>query len=464
MQRTHPGRPAKYSSFAKSRPQIPHIISRQQVQSSQPLSKHNYQVHQSGVYLRTMGPSLLPTRPGANRRRDERASTAKMDTRERQVSSDDIFNEFLASCREMRPDSAIEHTLKSFLKAKEVVFWQEVPQIWDSVRSDLDSHPGYGRYILTGSSVPRREEYIHSGTGRIAKLRMRTMTLYETGDSDGSVSLRELMFGKLEMSEKRDVELEQLVDFVVRGGWPAALGVDPEDYGLIPREYIESAIEDACRLDGKQRDREKMTMLIKSLSRNESTVVSNETVKNDMRSYDDESISNDTYYDYSDCLDRIHLLEDTPSFKANFRSNVRIGKKPKRHLTDVSLAVAALGLNHKKLMGDLNTFGFMFESLCEHDLQIYAEHRGGRLFHYRDGRGREIDAVVETDDRRWGAFEIELGAGQIDDAAENLLKMNDFFNKEGCPPSLLCVICGMTTYAYRRPDGVRVIPITSLGP
>ena len=129
MQRTHPGRPAKYSSFAKSRPQIPHIISRQQVQSSQPLSKHNYQVHQSGVYLRTMGPSLLPTRSGANRRRDERASTAKMDTRERQVSSDDIFNEFLASCREMRPDSAIEHTLKSFLKAKEVVFWQEVPQI-----------------------------------------------------------------------------------------------------------------------------------------------------------------------------------------------------------------------------------------------------------------------------------------------------------------------------------------------
>lgn len=178
--------------------------------------------------------------------------------------------------------------------------WQEVPQIWDSVRSDLDSHPGHGRYILTGSSVPRREEYIHSGIGRIAKLKMRTMTLFETGDSDGSASLRELMLGKLEMSEKRDVELEQLVDFVVRGGWPAAMGVDPEDYGLIPREYIESAIEDACRLDGKRRDREKMTMLIKSLSRNESTVVSNETVKNGMRSYDDESISNDTYYDYSD--------------------------------------------------------------------------------------------------------------------------------------------------------------------
>ncbi len=342
--------------------------------------------------------------------------------------------------------------------------WQEVPQIWDSVRSDLDSHPGHGRYILTGSSVPRREEYIHSGIGRIAKLKMRTMTLFETGDSDGSASLRELMLGKLEMSEKRDVELEQLVDFVVRGGWPAAMGVDPEDYGLIPREYIESAIEDACRLDGKRRDREKMTMLIKSLSRNESTVVSNETVKNGMRSYDDESISNDTYYDYSDCLDRIHLLEDTPSFKANFRSNVRIGKKPKRHLTDVSLAVAALGLNHKKLMGDLNTFGFMFESLCEHDLQIYAECAGGSLYHYRDDSGREVDAIVESEDGSWGAFEIKLGAGQIDDAAEHLLRMRDVFESRGNTPCVLCVISGLSNWAYRRPDGVFVVPITSLGP
>ena len=342
--------------------------------------------------------------------------------------------------------------------------WQEVPQIWDSVRSDLDSHPGHGRYILTGSSVPRREEYIHSGIGCIAKLKMRTMTLFETGDSDGSASLRELMLGKLEMSEKRDVELEQLVDFVVRGGWPAAMGVDPEDYGLIPREYIESAIEDACRLDGKRRDREKMTMLIKSLSRNESTVVSNESVKNGMRSYDDESISNDTYYDYSDCLDRIHLLEDTPSFKANFRSNVRIGKKPKRHLTDVSLAVAALGLNHKKLMGDLNTFGFMFESLCEHDLQIYAECAGGSLYHYRDDSGREVDAIVESEDGSWGAFEIKLGAGQIDDAAEHLLRMRDVFESRGNTPCVLCVISGLSNWAYRRPDGVFVVPITSLGP
>ena len=342
--------------------------------------------------------------------------------------------------------------------------WQEVPQIWDSVRSNLDSHPGHGRYILTGSSVPKRETYIHSGTGRIARLKMRTMTLFETGDSDGSVSLRELMQGNLVTSEKRDVELEQLVDLVVRGGWPTTLTVDPEDYGLVPKEYIESAIEDACRLDGRQRDREKMRMLLRSLSRNESTVVSNETVKDDMKSYDDEKISNDTFYDYSDCLDRIHLLEDTPSFKPNFRSSVRVGKKPKRHLTDVSLAVAALGLNRENLMGDLNTFGFMFEALCEHDLQIYAESAGGTLYHYRDDSGREVDAVVEAEDGSWGAFEIKLGAGQIDGAAEHLLKMRDVFESRGGSPCVLCVISGLSNWAYQRPDGVFVVPITSLGP
>ena len=342
--------------------------------------------------------------------------------------------------------------------------WQEVPQIWDSVRSDLDGHPGHGRYILTGSSVPRRESYVHSGTGRIATLKMRTMTLFETGDSDGSVSLKDLMQGRLEMSEKRDVELEQLVDYVVRGGWPAALAVEPEDYGLIPEEYIRSAITDACRLDGKQRDREKMMMLFRSLSRNESTVVSNEVVKKDMRSYDDETISNDTYYEYVDCLDRIHLIEDTPSYKPNFRSSVRVGKKPKRHLTDVSLAVAALGLNREKLMGDLNTFGFMFEALCEHDLQIYAESSGGSLYHYRDDADREVDAIVEAEDGSWGAFEVKLGAGQIDDAAKHLLKMRDLFESKGSAPGVLCVLSGLSSWAYQRSDGVFVVPITSLGP
>ena len=160
----------------------------------------------------------------------------------------------------------------------------------------------------------------------------------------------------------------------------------------------------------------------------------------------------------------MHLINDLPGFSPNLRSDARIGKNPKRHLTDVSLAIASLNLNHEMLRNDLNTFGLLFESLCEHDLQIYVEHNGGHLFHYRDGRGREIDAIVEMSDGRWGAFEIKLGAGQIDSAAENLLKLDRFFREEGCPPSILCIVCGMTTYAYRRPDGVYVVPITSLAP
>jgi hypothetical protein len=207
-----------------------------------------------------------------------------------------------------------------------------------------------------------------------------------------------------------------------------------------------------------------MAMLLRSLARNESTTVNDTTVIEDMKRYDDEVISRETYDEYLDCLDRIHLIEETPSFRPNVRSNLRIGKTPKRHLTDVSLAAAALRLNGKRLMKDLNTFGLFFESLCNHDLQVYCDSLGWNLFHYRDGRGHEIDAVIETDDGRWGAFEIKLGFGEVDAAAENLLKISRIFSEEGRAPSVLCVICGLTRFAYRRPDGVLVVPLTSLRP
>lgn len=341
--------------------------------------------------------------------------------------------------------------------------WQGIPALWDTVRSDVDKEQKKGRYILTGSSVPRRNEYVHSGTGRIGRMRMRTMTLYESGDSDGSISLRDMFDSEMGMKSCGEVTLERLIRLCVRGGWPGSLvkGVKP---GIIAKDYVEQASKDAARMDGRNLDSDKMAMLLRSLARNESSLATNSRIMSDMKKFDNENIARETFDTYWDCLYRMHMIEDTPSFSPNVRSDARIGKAPKRHLTDVSLAIAALDLNEKILKNDLNTFGFMFESLCEHDLRIYTEHRGGRMFHYRDGRGREIDAVVETDDGRWGAFEIKLGAGQIDDAAENLLKMNEFFEKEGCPPSLLCVICGMTTYAYRRPDGVEVVPITSLGP
>lgn len=342
--------------------------------------------------------------------------------------------------------------------------WQEVPEIRDSVRISVDKNPSKGLFILTGSSVPDRNSYVHSGAGRIGSVNMHTMTLYETGDSEGIVSLKDILDGKVETTECKDVGLDRLIDIMIRGGWPGSVGLNWNDAGMIPVDYISLAADDASRLDGRVRDLNKMKMLIRSLSRNESTFVADTTVMKDMKRFDDENISVETYYDYIDCLNRIHLIDETPSFRPNVRSDMRIGKSPKRHLADVSLAIAALGLDHDALKSDLGTLGFMFESLCEHDIQIYSEYLGCNLFHYRDGRGREIDAVVEMPDGRWGAFEIKLGTGQINEAAKKLLSMKDLFEREGKPPSSLCVISGMAGYAYQRPDGVFVVPITALKP
>ena len=227
---------------------------------------------------------------------------------------------------------------------------------------------------------------------------------------------------------------------------------------------MDRIVKDASSLDGRRLSEDRMRMLLRSLSRNESTVASARTLIDDMRKYDDEEPDQKTVSAYWDSLDRVFMIEDQPAFNPNVRSSVRVGKKPKRHLTDPALAVAAMGLDTGMLLEDLNTLGFLFEALCERDLQIYAQADGGSLSHYRDSDGREIDAVVEMPSGRWGAFEIKLGANQIDAAADNLLSISDYLVEKGVrrPPSVLAVICGKETSAYRRPDGVCVVPITSL--
>ena len=205
-------------------------------------------------------------------------------------------------------------------------------------------------------------------------------------------------------------------------------------------------------------------LLLRSLARNESTLASNATLRRDIREFDDDEVSEGTIADYLTVLDRIFAVYAQPAFNPRMRSSVRVGKKPKRHLADPSLAAAALGATPERLIGDLETFGFLFEALCERDLNIYAQALDGRLFHYRDALGREIDAVVELPDGRWGAFEIKLGANQIDQAAASLiaLKRDMEGDATAVPPSIMVVICGMTSFAYTRPDGVMVVPITSL--
>lgn len=345
--------------------------------------------------------------------------------------------------------------------------WQEVPGIWDAVRASVDARGEKGQFLLTGSSTPQRKGVMHSGAGRIAPLRLRTMTLFETGDSDGRVSLHEMFGGEFQPSMTGEVQLSSLAMFLVRGGWPGSLGVPEEQAGLLPRRYLDAILEDgANRMDGIQRDSAKMLRLLQSLARNESTTVSNKTLRRDIRDVDGVDISDPTILSYLDVFRRLFLVDDQPPFAPNVRSSVRVKQMPKHHLADPSLACALLGMDAEGLVHDLSTMGFLFEALCEHDLRIYAESFGGKMFHYQDYAEKEIDAVVELPNGDWGAFEIKLGANQIDAAAEGLLSLRRSIERDenGRVPKILCVLCGMTHAAYVRPDGVMVVPITSLRP
>lgn len=342
--------------------------------------------------------------------------------------------------------------------------WLEVPPIWDAVRFEVDKSRGKGKFILTGSATPNHKGIMHSGTGRIGKLRMTTMSLFEIGDSTGVVSLEKLFSGEFEDTITGEVKLVDLISFVVRGGWPDDINISKNIWGNTAKEYLKTVVdEDMFSVDGVKRDSRKVWALLHSLARNESTVVSNATLRRDIAQMDGESIDSDTISDYLNIFNRLFILDDQPAFNTKLRSSRRVLKSSKRHFVDPSLAVAALGATNEMLFNDLNTFGFLFEALCEHDLKIYANSINANLFHYRDEKGNEVDAIIELSDGTWGAFEIKLGANQIEKAAEDLLKFKAIMEKEGDrPPSILCVICGLSNAAYRRPDGVYVVPITAL--
>lgn len=343
--------------------------------------------------------------------------------------------------------------------------WQEVPPIWDAVRYTVDQRGEKSQFILTGSSTPDRKGILHSGAGRIGKLHMRTMSLYESGDSSGIVSLKDLCNGFLTQTLTGNVDLRDLIYYAVRGGWPGNLGVSVEDAQILPESYINAIIDDdAQRIDEIKYDKQKMNLLLRSLARNESTTATQNKLLNDIKAFDDELIDRNTVALYLNVFERLFLLDNQPPFSSNIRSSIRVKQSEKRHFCDPALACALIKATPEKLLKDLRTFGFIFEAMCERDLKIYAESFGANVFHYQDYKNREIDAVIELDDGRWCAFEIKLGVNQIDAAAENLLNIRDEISKEknGVPPSVMCVICGLSTAAYRRPDGVFVVPITAL--
>ena len=342
--------------------------------------------------------------------------------------------------------------------------WQEVPPLWDAVRYTVDQRGKKGQFILTGSATPKRKGVLHSGAGRIGKLRMRPMSLYESGDSSGKVSLQELCEGKLTPAMTGEVDLRTLARLTVRGGWPGNLDIGDADISLLPGEYLDAVIDDDVnRVDETRRDSRKVRLLLRSLARNESTTATNRTLKNDIKEIDDEDIDVETVAMYLDIFNRLFLTDNQPPYSAKLRSSVRVKQAEKRHFCDPSLACALLKATPEKLIGDLETFGFLFEALCERDLKIYAESFGAQLYHYQDYAGNEIDAVIELPDGAWCGIEIKLGANKIEEAAGNLTRIRDEIVKDGGKlPSALIVLCGLSNAAYRRPDGVCVVPLTAL--
>ena len=341
--------------------------------------------------------------------------------------------------------------------------WQDVPAIWDAVRYSVDENTESGRYILTGSATPREKGVLHSGTGRIARLSMHPMSLQESGQSSCAVSLSDVCKGlEIGVQSIHEPTLDELIEFVMRGGWPGGLDKNYRQAVLIPRDYIRNVMEvDIQKLDGIDRDPVKVLKCLKSLARNESTTASTNTIRNDIAEFDDTSLSINTVTDYIGAFNRLFLVRDTKPFSTFVRSPSRIKQQPKRRFCDPSLTSALLGASPKMLLRDIRTFGLLFESLALRDLEIYAETMEGSLYHYQDYDGDDFDAVVQTPDDGWSAFEVKLDPGQVDEAAEALVRIASKFKHN--PPTALGVIVGKSGLAYRRKeDGVYVLPLTSL--
>lgn len=349
-------------------------------------------------------------------------------------------------------------------KPKLIDEWQEATNLWDEIRANVDKSGLKGQFILTGSSTPNRLGISHSGAGRFGKIFLRTMSLYESGDSSGQISLKDICYGKDIAASTGNVDLRNLARLIIRGGWPGNIDYTSNESRKVVKEYIDLIIEDDLyRLDGINRDKHKMKLLLKSLARNESTTVTNTTLKKDIKEIDNEDIDVDTVASYLNALDKLFLLDNDEPFSTNIRSSIRVKQTEKKHFADPSIACALLNLTEEKLIGDLNTFGFLFEAMVERDLKVYANSFDAKCYHYQDYLNREIDSVIELENGDWCALEIKLGVNAIEDAAKNLIKIRDSIHNEGGKePSVLCVICGMANAAYKRPDGVYVVPITAL--
>lgn len=344
--------------------------------------------------------------------------------------------------------------------------WQVAPVLWDSVRTSVDDTEGYGLYILTGSTVVNEEEIMHSGTGRIHRLLMRPMSLYESGESNGQISIMELFDNPdLDINEcESELTMDELIFASCRGGWPDSLHQKTREGKLfVAYSYLENICNtDVSAVDGIKRDPDRVRLLLRSIARNDSTLAKNQTIINDMNA-NFMDISRPTYYSYVDALKKLFVLEDQRGWSPNIKSKTAIRSGNKKVFIDPSIAVAALNANPESMEKDLNTFGFIFENLCIRDLNVYTNTYGGKISYYRDKSDLEVDCVVHLRDGRYALIECKLGRNRIEEGAKNLLKINKLIEKNDKVdnPTFLAVLTG-GKYAYTRKDGVKVIPIGCL--
>jgi len=341
--------------------------------------------------------------------------------------------------------------------------WQVAPELWNAVRFAVDKRRAVGQFILTGSVIPTRTDDMHTGTGRIARMKMRTMSLYETGDSTGEISLEALFDGVTDADGKSNVSVEQYAFLINRGGWPAVANETDEKIALtVAADYVEAvANEDISKADGIEKDPNRVKALLRAISRSISCEAKIVTLVNDLAA-NDESLSHVTVDIYLKALSKIFVIEDLPAWSAKLRSKAAMRTTAKRHFTDPSIATASLRATPKRLLSDFNTFGLLFESLCIRDLRVYAESIDGGVYHYRDKSGLEIDAIIQLADGRWGAVEVKLGAGEVDKACDNLLKLKQVVDTDKMnEPSFLMVLTG-TEYAFQMKNGIWIVPLGCL--
>ena len=347
--------------------------------------------------------------------------------------------------------------------------WNLIPEIWDAVRRKCDDTTFKGNYILTCSTKltdeQQKEKIHHSGAGRIAKLKMRTMSLYESKNSTGKVSIQDMFDGNVKNALNTEISLDELAYYIVRGGWPSNINIIESKANIVPKSYLKAILDKGIHYD-KRRDSNKMSMLLKSLARNESTIASKKTLLNDIKdNIDNKNVieSRMTIDDYLGVLNRLHIIDNQEAYSENYRSKTRVGKAVKRHFIDPSLACACLDLTKDKLIKDLKTFGLMFESLVERDLKIYMDYLDGNVYHFRDNvTGLEVDAILEFCGGDYAAIEIKLGLNQLEEAKKNLISFSNNMIKK---PKFMCVIVGYTNIIAKDPEtGIYIIPITALKP